>query len=115
VCVLRASLKNLHGAELGCDKHGALFAGVNPGLAGGARPLGQAFYRELFTRLSGEPGVRSVSLAMDMPFGGVSATAGVSVAGDAATGGDQAMFNYVGPRFFETMRIPLLAGRDFRL
>jgi ABC-type antimicrobial peptide transport system permease subunit len=57
--------------------------------------------------------VASVSELMDAPFGGRSYAAGISVQGRPADAGEQVYFNFVGPRFFETLGIRLLAGRDF--
>src|SRR5262249_3889581 len=56
-------------------------------------------------------------LTMDTPLGGEPSmsTAGISVLGRPPEPEDapQALHNLVGPRFFETMGIPILAGRDF--
>jgi ABC-type antimicrobial peptide transport system permease subunit len=48
---------------------------------------------------------------MDLPFRGASYTAGVTVAGAEPV--DSVVFNFVGPAFFKTLGIPMLAGRDF--
>jgi predicted permease len=108
------SLSNLHAVDLGFDKSHVLLAGIRPGLAGYDRPRVQDLYRDLFVRLAAAPDVQSVTMTMDLPLGGVSYTAGVAVPPEAACD-DQANFNFVGPRFFETMRIPIVAGRDLQL
>lgn len=108
------SLANLHAVDLGIDPRHVLLASIQPGVAGVERARVRPLHRELFVRLSNAPGVRSVSMAMDLPLGGVSYTAAVSVP-PAKAGDDQVNFNFVGPRFFETMGIPILAGRDLRL
>ena len=107
------SLANLHAVDLGFDKRNVLLARPQPGLAG-ERLQSRTVFRDLFVRLSDTPNVRSVSMAMDLPLGGVSYTAGVSVP-PAKPGDDLANFNFVGPRFCETLGIPMLSGRDFTL
>ena len=86
-------------------------------LARGYRAAGgRALYEELQSRFGALPGVASVSLSMDTPLGGgLSYGAGISIPGRPPDGDDalQVYHNFVGPRFFETMGIPLLAGRDF--
>ena len=55
---------------------------------------------------------------MDTPLGGeLSMAAGIAVPGRPADPEDAppVYHNFVGPRFFETMGIPVLAGRDFEL
>jgi predicted permease len=108
------SLSNLQAVDLGFDRSHVLLVGVRPGAAGFDRQRVPALYRELFVRLTAAPEVRSATMVMDVPLGGVSYTASVAVPPQAA-GDDQVNFNFVGPRFFETMRIPILAGRDLQL
>ena len=77
----------------------------------------RALYEELLTRFGGLPGVQSVSMSMDSPGGELSMGAGMAVPGRPTDGDDSptVFHNFVGPRFFETMGIPVLAGRDFTL
>jgi predicted permease len=108
------SLAKLYSVDLGFEKQHVLLARIQPGLAGNDRQQTRALYQELFVRLSGAPAVRSASMAMDLPLGGVSATADASIPGEKACD-DQVNYNFVGPRFFETMGIPIMAGRDFAI
>ena len=107
------SLWNLQAVDLGFDKSHVLLAGIRPG-ASYDRPRVPALYRELLERLTAASQVQSATTTMDLPFGGVSYTAAVAVPPEPP-GDEQVNFNFVGPRFFETFRIPLLAGRDFQL
>jgi hypothetical protein len=75
----------------------------------------RALYEELNARFGALPAVQSVSMSMDSPGGDLSMGAGITIPGRPAEPEDapQVYHNYVGPRFFETMGIPVLAGRDF--
>jgi predicted permease len=77
----------------------------------------RALYEELYARFGALPAVRSVSMSMDSPGGDLSMGAGMAVPGRPPDPEDapQVYHNFVGPRFFETMGIPVLAGRDFDL
>ena len=75
----------------------------------------RALYEDLLARFGSLPGVQSVSMSMDSPGGELSMGAGMAVPGRPADGDDSptVFHNFVGPRFFETLGIPVLAGRDF--
>jgi putative ABC transport system permease protein len=75
----------------------------------------EAFYREGLERASGLPGVRVASLSSLGPMSGDDSTRALFVPGfEARTRDDQAVhLNSIGTRFFETMGIPLLKGREF--
>ncbi|MFC5864381.1 ADOP family duplicated permease [Acidicapsa dinghuensis] len=72
----------------------------------------ERFASNLEAELTALPGIKSVALGSDfIPMDGE----GLSIEGDAATsnGSDSAVAQYVSPRFFSTMQIPLLRGRVF--
>ncbi len=68
-------------------------------------------YRDLLPRIEALPGVQSASLARSSPLG--PSTLGFVVS--LPTGGDPRMLQstIVYPRYFETMGIPIVRGRDF--
>lgn len=77
----------------------------------------QQFFRELYTRLNEESGVRSAALTSNLPSGGTGrwnfAVEGESYETDAeypVTNGAQ-----ISAGFFDTMGSSLIAGREFRL
>ena len=72
-------------------------------------------YRELERRVAQEPGVSAVTFADRLPGMGVAVRrAEVEVSPDAAPVPIENLWTAaVGPRFFETFRVPLVAGRDF--
>ncbi len=77
---------------------------------------GGLFYRQLLDQVERMPGVQSATLAKFVPARWEGAgSSEVAVEGSDAPGGDYPSFrlNLVGPRYFETMGIPVLAGREF--
>jgi predicted permease len=112
--LLLGSLRKLQHVDAGFRKDHVLLMSIRPGLSGYNGPRSEQLYADLYQRFSALPGVRSVTLSMDTPLGGVSYTSGASLPGSTAQQSDalQVNVNSVGPRFFETMGIPLLRGRE---
>jgi predicted permease len=112
--LLVGSLRKLRQVDAGFRKDHVLLMSIRPALSSYQGRRGGQLYEELSRRFSALPGVKSVTLSMDTPLGGVSYTTGASLLGSAVLPSDavQVNVNCVGPRFFETMGIPLLVGRD---
>lgn len=73
-------------------------------------------YEELLQRLDATPGVRSASICAFYPESGVGAMRPANVEGYQARPGERRFLSeqWVAPRYFETLGIALLMGRDFR-
>ena len=72
-------------------------------------------YKRMLARLEAVPGVQSATLLYFSLLSGLSSSLNVTVPG-YTPGPDENMSCKnleVGPRFFETMKMPILAGRDF--
>ncbi len=110
------SLQKLRAVDVGFRHDEVLVVSVSPGPAYRGESA-RALYEELYARIGALPAVQSISISMDSPGGDLSMAAGMSVPGRPADGSDapQVYHNFVGPRFFETMGIPVLAGRDFTI
>jgi putative ABC transport system permease protein len=72
---------------------------------------GTDFYRQLMNRVEELPAAQAVAVASGLPFSG-----GISVVSRAGEDRDQMVtgISSVGPRFFEVLGIPFIAGRGFR-
>ena len=83
---------------------------INPGLAGhGYSPVKARTYLDAMVgRLAAVAGVESVSLALTPPLGNGSIGAGIGINGREVN----VQINRVDPEFFQTMKIPLLRGRN---
>jgi predicted permease len=105
------TLSNLQSVELGFDRDNVLLFQVDARKAGHQDAGVASFYRELRHRLRAIPGVRDVSLSEDSL---INAGTGLplTVAGAPTDRGDHIL--NVGPEFFRTMQIPLVAGRDLK-
>ena len=72
------------------------------------------FAERVLERVDRIPGVRSSSVASVIPLGGDRSAARFQVQGRTTTKNARTYLNNVGPRYFETMGIRLLRGRDFQ-
>lgn len=108
------SLRNLETVNLGMRPSGLLVFGVNPRFQTNADARFVAFYRGLVERLRSLPQVQSVTLAENRPGTGWSNNTGAILDGKNPHPGQFSMmrWNAVGPHFFETLGVPVLAGRD---
>jgi len=72
------------------------------------------FYKAALERVTALPGVAATSLASIVPLAGDRIGSRVEIEGQTAIGRVLPVnINYVGARYFETMAIPLVAGREF--
>jgi predicted permease len=72
------------------------------------------FAERVLERVDRIPEVRSSSVASLLPLAGDRSAARFQVQGQPTARGARTYLNNVSPRYFDTMRIPLLRGRDFR-
>ena len=73
------------------------------------------FYDKIAQRIVGIPGVEGVSAASALPLSGLIARTTFTVTGHAPVSPSETPFaqhRWVGPGFFETMKIPIVRGRD---
>ena len=109
--LLSTSLVRLYRTGLGFDPHGV----VSLDLEMGKQPREGAellrWYHEYADALAHQPGATSVALASDTPMNGDVWIGGYHTAADSND--RQVYMNSVSPNYFHTLRIPLLAGRDF--
>ena len=111
--LLVRTLANLRSIDVGFDSHNILIFGVDPTLIGYKGPQLDAFYRDLQGRLSEVPGVSSASYSMGALLSGGLMVTAFHWPGTPPDQTSDADALGVGPNFFETLRIPFLAGRRF--
>jgi predicted permease len=110
------SLQNIHNVDPGYETEHVLTVPLDLGSVGYDETRGRLFYRQLLDQFERTPGVQQVSLAEIIPLKTEMARSSrVAVEADGAPGGDypSILLNTVSPLYFETMGIPLLAGREF--
>jgi predicted permease len=114
-------------ADPGFQTENLLSLRLDPGLVGYDMARAKIFFTDLERQVERMPGVRTASLADNLPFSGESNGAEEVIReGDASPAPDQGpvdpanfdirrMFgsNSVGPKYFETIGIPLALGRGF--
>ncbi|MGC2108749.1 MAG: ABC transporter permease [Candidatus Korobacteraceae bacterium] len=106
---------NLEHAELGFRRDHVLLVTLDTAHSGYDDRQLLRLYQELLTRLEAIPGVRSASICAVSPIQGAGANRGVTVEGYAARPGEirNVMENWIGPKYFQTLGTPIVAGRDF--
>jgi predicted permease len=110
------SLSNLRNLNPGFVTENLVSFGVSPTLNGYKRPRGLQFYRQLMDRMNRTAGVSSASLAVMALLDGNEWDSSVTVEGYTAKRGEgvDPHMQFIAPGFFATLKIPMLAGRDFR-
>jgi predicted permease len=118
------TLSNLQNLEVGFQRENILLFKVNARQAGHRAPEIVTFYNDLKERLAAIPGVRSASMANSpligdgawgwpvVPLGKPRPEKAPSGHGSGSARTATRVLG-TGPGFFSTMRIPLLAGREF--
>lgn len=90
---------------------------LDPSLLAYDEAAAKRFYVELLGRIEAQPGVRAVSLASFLPLADSGSGRGPIVKeGEADPPPNQGIgssCNFVAPKYFETVRTPLVMGRDF--
>jgi predicted permease len=113
--LLLRTLQNLQNTPLGMNVDGLVVFGVKPNVPSLA--VGRAFYVNLTNKLRVLPGVESMALMEERIGSWWSDNSAMMVDGklpDVANGGSNTVrSNVVGPNFFHTLGVPVLAGRDF--
>jgi len=92
-----------------------LLAKLDPGAAGYEADRGRQLYSQLLDRVRALPNVVDVAEVFIVPLGGRRGGTKIEWLADA-TGGQQSAqvgFNAISTRYFQTVGIPLIAGRDF--
>jgi len=110
--LLLRTLTKLHDEDLGFARENLLIARVYPTLVGYEGEKETALYWNLLDRLNAIPGVSSASMSRMQLLSGYW---GCRLAGEATSKSANldASCNSIAPKFFQTMGIPLLGGRDF--
>jgi len=109
------TLRNLHSIDLGFKRENVLLVELDPSHSGYTPEQTRGLFLGLLERLQAIPGVRSASLSWNPPVAGGGSSRTVSVEGRApGPEADREIYlNWVAPRYFETLGVPLIAGRDF--
>ena len=109
------SLQNLQRTETGVTIDNLLTFQVSPALSGYDEARTGTFYEQLIERLRSAPGITAAATAAVPILAGNEWDSSMGVEGHKYADGEdqQAFMNALSPGYFETMRIPMLEGRDF--
>lgn len=104
--------------DIGFRPDYVLTAGLPLGMHGYNEQTGTKFYDQLQPRLAALPGIEEAAFSTWFPLGLAGCKGhGVEVEGYVRPAGENPTYEYalISPRYFATLGIPLLAGRDFTI
>ena len=109
------SLQNLKTTDTGVALDNLVTFQLSPDLSGYDEQRTVNFYNQLLERLRSAPGIKSAAHAAVAILAGDEWDSSTSVEGHRPADGEdmQAFMNALSPGYFETMKIPVLEGRDF--
>jgi len=107
------TLRKLESQDLGFQRDSLLLVKFDARLAGYKPEQLLPLYKNLLDRVGALPGVRSATLAYYSPLSGSSSTNSLNIEGFTPPQGQNMSVETVpvGPAYFETLGIPILAGR----
>ena len=111
--LLTRSFVALEDQDLGFTRNHVLLIRTDADLAGYQPPEYASLYRDISDRINQLPGVQSAAIARFSPVSGHSSSENFSIQGyQPPAGKEMRVWSLpVGPRFFETLRIPISLGR----
>ena len=110
------SLNHARTMDFGFDPSNVFNFSVDPVQAGYDEVHARAFHQQLLDRVRALPGIESVALAYDIPFGYRHKADEVHIEGHPLQPGERAprvFYNIVTAEYFKTMRVRLVKGREF--
>jgi predicted permease len=110
------NLSMLENLDLGFRRDHVLLVTLDPEGSGYAGEGLSHAYRQLLGRFETIPGVQSATLSGSTPISGAGAASFAIVEGYQERAEDRryVSINWIAPKYFETLKTPILAGRDFR-
>lgn len=105
------SLSKAMRVDLGFEPRGVVTVSFAPDLQGYTAARRDGFVAQLLERASSVPGARSAAVTGSLPLSG--RTQGGQVVTESTEAPAHVTVASVSPRYFETMRVPLVRGRDF--
>jgi predicted permease len=108
------SLSRLSHVNLGYDRENLLLFRIYANAGGYKGPATTRLYQELLDRIAAVPGLRSVTVSHNGLFSDSESNDPISVEGYTPKEGErmQSRMDHVGPRYFSTVGIPVLIGRE---
>jgi predicted permease len=108
------SLARLNEVNLGYCRENLLLFRVNAAAGGYKGAATTRLYQELLERITAIPGLRGVTVSHNGLFSGSESGDPIAVEGYTPKPGDEmeSRMDHVGPRYFSTMGIPILMGRE---
>jgi predicted permease len=111
------SFRNAQKMDPGFSTAGVLLVSLNPELIGYDEEQTKSFFRQIVERTASLPGVEGTSAAHLVPLGDSSNSSGpILKEGETlapGSAGRDIMNNVISPGLFKTLKIPIVAGRDF--
>ena len=107
------TLQNLRSVDIGFNATSILMFRVNPALNRYSPERTTQLYQRIQSSLEALPGVRSVTFTRNPLLSGSTSITGVYLQGQTDKKANDIYYMAVAPKFFDTLQIPVLAGRDF--
>ena len=105
------SLQNLRAFDRGFNPDGVVLVDVDGRGSGYSGPPLAALYRDLHELTERLPGVRAATYSGRAPL--VKGETSLDFLVNGVRAEEESLLHTIGPRYFETMRTPLVAGREF--